>query len=534
MSRPSDMTYAGTRRTWMATTMAAACATWLRPLGAQPPGVRREAIVALGSAPGPFDPAVSPSVEQLVVVRPCYQTLVRRRIDSNGVLHYEPDLASSWAFSPDGLRIRFKLRTDCRFADGRVVDSHAVQFSLNRLKALGRGPSSLVSQVLADVAVEDAFTLVWTLRRPTPLALLAASEKGAAIVNPHIASLGTADDMGSQALATRSAGSGPWQLEPIAAKGVWTLTRNQYAPVDLAGHGALRQVQFREIRDPAVRLLALQKGDVDLALSVALTDLPEVQADRRLALRSGPVSAFTNLAMNTAAGPLRALPLRRAVAQAIDPMAIIRHLRDGRASPFLGPLPAGMPGAAPDSVSVRHDPASARAAVLNQGAEGQRLDMIYPGLSVATDTLAQYLQAAITDTGLVVRLQRLSLPAFIDRVGRGSYDLALMGWVVDSPDPASVLNVWLGRDRIGAGGNYARFDDAQTQSWLDSSLTETDPVARARLLEQAARRANAAVPYVYLFQTHNWLVHDAQLMGVDFDPWDLFRLHPEHWSWRAA
>jgi peptide/nickel transport system substrate-binding protein len=316
----------------------------------------------------------------------------------------------------------------------------------------------------------------------------------------------------------------------VAAKGLWTLERNPHAPHQ-ARDGPLQRVHFRELRDPAVRLLALRKGDIDLAMAIAIQDLPAVQQDAGLRLLAGPVSAFSNLAMNTAAGPLRSLPLRRAVAQAIDPA---RYLREGRATPFLGPLPLGMAGAAPDSYTLRFDAAAARAAVLRLGASGARLDMIYPGLSQTADTLAQYLQAVLADAGLAVRLQRLSLPAFIDRVGRGSYDLAMMGWVVDSPDPASIANVWFGADRVGAGGNYARYRDVEVQRLLDLSLVTTDAALRARQIEQAVRLGNAAVPYVYLFQTHNWLVHRARLQGVAFDPWDLYRLRPEQWSWGAA
>jgi len=490
-------------------------------------------VVGLGSAPGPFDPAVSPGVEQLIVVRPCYQTLVGRRVDDQGVLHFVPDLASAWEASTDGLTWTFHLRDDSRFDDGGAVDAMAVRFSLERLMALGRGPASLVKSMLASVTVVDSRTVQWKLRRSAPLTLLAASEKGAAIVNPRIPGARDDGDWGSRWLSTRTAGSGPWRLQPVAAEGVWTLERNPHAPRG-PDNGPMQRVQFREMRDATVRLLALQKGDIDLATAVAIQDLAAVQRDTGLKLLAGPVSAFSNLAMNTQAGPLRSRTLRQAVASAIDPTAIARYLREGRATPFRGPLPVGMPGAAPDSYTVVFDMTAARAAVAKAGARGVRLDFIYPGLSQTSDTLAQYLQAALSEAGLAARLQRLSLPAFIDRVGRGTYDLALMGWVVDSPDPASIANVWFGADRIGAGGNYARFRDDEVQKLLEASLVSADPGQRARQIESAVRRANAALPYVYLFQTHNWLVHRVGLRGVEFDPWDLFRLRPERWSWSAA
>lgn len=164
--------------------MATTCGgIWPAPADAS---VRDDAVVGLGSAPGPFDPATSPGVEQLIVVRPCYQTLVARHIDAHGVLQYVPDLAASWGTSGDGLTWTFHLREDACFDDGSVVDSRAVQFSLERLLALGRGPASLVKKVLSGVRIVDGRTVQLLLRQPTPLALLAASEKGAAIVNPRI------------------------------------------------------------------------------------------------------------------------------------------------------------------------------------------------------------------------------------------------------------------------------------------------------------------------------------------------------------
>ena len=491
---------------------------------------QKEVTVALGNTPGPFDPATSSGVEQMIVVRPCYQSLVRREISVTGQMRYVPDLAENWKLSEDKLSVTLKLRADAKFDDGSPVDAKAVEFTYMRLVALGRGPGSLIKQLFAKVDAIDKYTVKVTLRNPTSLFLLAMSEKGAVIVNPRIPGALDPGDWGSKWLANNSAGSGPWRLQKSVAKGYWTLERNSYWNGHW-GENALEKVNFREIRDPSVRLLALQKGDVDLALGISIQDLAEVQKDRTLTLLSGPVSAFSNLALNTSAGPLRDKRLRLAIGQALNTKEVTANLRDGHASEFIGPLPTDAPGAVPDSYMVRFAPEKARKTIKELQAENFRFDLVYPGLSPATDTLAQYIQASLADVGLTVRLQRLALPAFIDRVNRGSFDIALMGWVADSSDPASIVNVWFGTDRIGAAGNYARYQDVQTQKLLDASLTITDAKTRAETIAAAVRRVNAEVPYIHLFQTHNWIVHKVTLTGVDFNSWDLFRLKPENWEW---
>jgi peptide/nickel transport system substrate-binding protein len=485
-----------------------------------------EIVVAIASPPGPFDPAIAPSVEQLIVVRPCRQTLLVRQVDANGLIRFEADLARDWKLSADGSRCTFSLDPRARFDDGSLVDAQAVHFTLRRLLALGRGPASLLRSLRAEVQVLDAHTVRIQLARPSPLFLIALSDKSTAIVNPRIPGASNDGDWGSLHLATHSEGSGPWRLQTGRSKGIWTLDRNPHWPVAWPA-SAPQRIQFREVRDPAVRLLALQKGDVDLALGIAIQDLPAAAKDPRLTVLSGPVAAFSNLAMNTASGTLRNLAIRRAIVHAIDTDAIANQLRDGLATRFPGPLPTGTQRAAQP---LSYDMTAARALVSANASDiSKRLDMIYPGLSQTTDTLAQYLQATLADAGLTVRLQRLTLPAFIDRIGRGTYDLALMGWVADSPDPASTLNVWFSNDRIGAGGNYARLSDEPLQRLIDASLTTADARERQQLIELAALRAQELQPYVYLFQTHNWLVHRKELSGVVFDGWDLFRFRPETW-----
>ncbi len=50
----------------------------------------------------------------------------------------EPDLATKWTASPDGLTWTFTVRTGVKFSDGVPLTAHDVAFTYNRVLATGR------------------------------------------------------------------------------------------------------------------------------------------------------------------------------------------------------------------------------------------------------------------------------------------------------------------------------------------------------------------------------------------------------------
>ncbi len=215
---------------------------------------------------------------------------------------------------------------------------------------------------------------------------------------------------------------------------------------------------------------------------------------------------------------LKDIRLRRAIGAAIDVDGIVKYIRGGRASRFRGPLPLGMPGADPALYSVRFDPAEALRLAQAAGVRpGTPLSLIYPGVSPETDTVAQYIQAVLAPLGLAVRLERLSVPAYIDRMGRGSYDLVLMGYVANDDDPASILSNWFDPAKAGVE-NPARYANRAIVPLLTEAARESDPARRAQLNRAIAAKVNADLPYIYLQQTHVSNIVRKDIAGYDLDP----------------
>lgn len=480
-------------------------------------------VVGLGSKAGPFDLAVATGAEQTIPVRAAYETLIRRKTAANGQDIYGPGLALSWHASSDALNWTFQLAKNRRFDDGSVFDAAAVKFTFDRLKAVGRATASQLNATIDRVIVLDSYSVVIKLREPQPLLLAMLSDRVAAIINPRIANRIPDDRWGSEWLATRTAGTGPFRLVAGRGRGIHTLERNPFwanAMRTFPVHG-FERIMFREIPDPAVRRLALEKGEIDFALLPA----DHIAAIRRrpdIKIISGKILAFNNLALNVESPAFQSVAVRRAVRHAIDTRGIIKYIKGGVASEFSGPFPSGMAGAV--AAEPAYDPETAvreaKAALVRTGVP---VRLIYPGVAPETDTVAQYIQAALHPLGLAVRLERLSVAAYIDRMSRGNYDAVMMGFVAQYNDPAAIAPFWFGADQPGSA-NPARFHDTEVTRLLQAAASTNDPQQRAGTYRAIADRTNAAAPYIYLFQNHMSAALRHDLQGFTFDPLDTLNL----------
>ena len=467
----------------------------------------RSLRIALSTPPGPLDPATARSPEEFAPAAPAYEQLVS---PTGG-----PELANTWSQDASRRRWTFRLVPGHRFADGRAVDAAAVKFSLDRVRAIGRGNAGDLIDRIASVEIVGPMAVRITTHTPTPRLTAMLADRSASIVDPRVMVHALSGDRASAWLAANTEGSGPYRLRPTRGGGVILLDRN---PAWTGTRPAFDTIVYRTVADPIVRALSVRRDASDIAVLMPAQGLPQLERDPGVRVVAAPVPAYQNLAFNLDRAVFRDVRARRAVAAAIDTASIVRYIRGGRVSTFHGPLAPGMPGYDPALYPVRFDPACAvRLAHAARVPPGTRVSMIYPGVSPETDTVAQYLQAALAPLGYRVRLERLSIPAYVDRMERGSYDLVLMGFVATTDDASGVLNYWFDPAKAGVD-NPARYRNPVVARLIAQAADEADVARRAVLHREIALRVNADLPYVYLQQTHVANVVRRELTGYRLDP----------------
>ena len=197
------------------------------------------------------------------------ENVYERLVSYNALTNkYNPQLATSWDISSDGLTWTFHLRNGVKFQDGTAFDSAAVKFSYD-LAAKGGVAYHLV--MVDSIATPDASTVVFKLKYGYPLLY-------SLCWTPFIVSPTAVNKLGDNAYQPGgNAGTGPYMLKTVNTTVETTMTRNPNYWGGWSGdHAKCPQIAIiRSITEPATRVQNLEQGVVQL-----IDPTPETDVDR--------------------------------------------------------------------------------------------------------------------------------------------------------------------------------------------------------------------------------------------------------------
>jgi peptide/nickel transport system substrate-binding protein len=322
--------------------------TQARPASAQSAARRSTLVIALDfSDTSTLDPGRVAGYTNPLPTRMAYDPLVT--MAPGDYVTVRPCIATEWAYLPDGKTLRFKLREDVRFVSGRPLTAEDVRFSFARLLTMKYQASQYLAH-LDHVAVVDDHTVDFVLSDPTQplLTIIAAPEFGISDKAAVIEHGGTDVDAADKDTAT------PWLDQNSVGSGVYRLTgwqRNQQISLvrnatSWAGKPGYERVLIRQMSESAAQLLALKRGDVDVAFNLipeqieTLKDSPDIDIVR--------VTSLDFLYMAVSEDPdnpvMQKAAARQAIGYAIDYDGIINSLIGGNAVRPAAFLPVGTNG----------------------------------------------------------------------------------------------------------------------------------------------------------------------------------------------
>ena len=457
---------------------------------------------------------------------------------ASGAAQLVPDLATAVPVPTDGGRTyAFRLRTGIRYSTGVPVRASDLRRALERLyttssqeafyysalqgaAACTQRPAScdLSRGVIAD---DRTGTIILRLNHPDPDLLFKLTLPAAWPVPP-----GTPRTH----LATRPVPStGPYRVAQFVPGQRLLLVRNErFREWSRAAQpdGYPDRIDIRMDNNPSHRVQAVLRGDADLALEIASTNLAPLRTRFASQLRLDTLPDTSFLTFNVRRPPLSDVLARRAVNLAIDRAADARRLGGpGLSIPTCQALPPHFPGYQPYCPWTRkphdgrwHGPdmARARALVRASGTAGAAVNFISP----SNDPIA-----AAASGGLVYALREIGYhprvisdnTQFYWRLGNrhGQWNISDGNWTADYPSPAEFLDYFLtcanyhpddpARTTNGGGFCNARFDRLVGQAEM---LQLTDPAAAQHIWASADHLAVDQAAWVPLVNTG-----DAELLS---------------------
>lgn len=249
-----------------------------------------------------------------------------------------------------------------------------------------------------------------------------------------------------------------------------------------------QKIELVEVKDPTVRVLKLQRGEVDLLQGDLPPELVKyLQGKHDLKVLSNVGSNFSYLGFNFQDPQLAKRKVRQALAHAIDRQAIIDKVmvKDTRLATSI--LPPEHYSSQKQLNSYDYNPALARK-LLQEAGISLPMKLVY---KTSTDAqrvrLATIMQAQMAAAGIELEIRSLDWGTFFDDVKQGKFQLYGLTWVgINTPDIyAKAFN---SQNIPPKGFNRGHFADAE----LDGLLAKEDWAS-------ATQRIHEQLPYVPLW-----------------------------------
>ncbi len=235
-----------------------------------------------------------------------------------------PWLATTWAWSADGLSLSFDLRTDVTFHDGSPFTANDVRFSLLAYRDDYDSALAGMFAFVTDVVVESESRATVQFAEPDGAFLFNAASQ------PMFSAAQYGAQWESRPVGERSISGYDWDAQSPLGTGPWSVAEASDDALTLRRHDAYwaGPAHFDELQlvaedDSAKRIEAWKNGDIDVLPGVRATDLDGLwDEDGRLYVAP---SATTFFAAFNVANPANATPdmmadlaLRQALSLAVD------------------------------------------------------------------------------------------------------------------------------------------------------------------------------------------------------------------------
>ncbi|WP_145413960.1 nickel ABC transporter substrate-binding protein [Paenibacillus xylanexedens] len=385
---------------------------------------------------------------QLFAQSMIYEPLVSYQKDGK----LEPALAESWTISDDGKVYTFKLRQGVKFSDGTPFNAEIVKKNFDSVMKNKKTHSWLgIVGVLDKTEVVDDHTFRMTLTEPYYPVLQDLS-----VVRPFrfLGAAGFPDDGDTSKGIKEPVGTGPWMLADYKQDEYAVFKRN---PNYWGTAPAFDQITVKIIPDAETRVLAFEKGDLDLIYGEGVISLDAFQQlrenDKYVSELSDPVGT-RDLLLNSSNPKLSDVRVRKALQQGFNKKAMVEGVTSGLEEPADTALSKNYPYTNVDLKPIEYNVEQSKALLDEAGwklpaggtvreKDGQKLEfeLIFDKTDPIQKAMGETIQAEWSELGVKVNLTGLELTVQIKRLKANDFDLYFWYNYGAPYDPHSFINV---------------------------------------------------------------------------------------------
>ncbi len=406
---------------------------------------------------------------QYMLARGIFETLTCY----NEKLEPQPELATGWKMSDNGLQLTLNLRKGVRFHSGREFTADDVLFSLRAVQdpkfaALAR---PLALPLTAEA--RDKYTV--TLGTEKPYAAIFDALDGLFIVDRDTAEPG---------FPQKAIGTGPFK-------------QGHRVPGDFArferfddywrGPAPLDGFELRPVPDLSALAISLESGTLDMAWRLSYQDFVRLRNTGKFqALPGAQAAIYYDLTLNTTAPAFKDKRVRQAINWALDRKRFVDVVLRGIVEPTSVPYPRASLAYDTELANKFHkDLAKAKdliaAAGFGQGLQATILTSRKrnPGML----EMAEILQADLRTIGVDLKIDDVDPAAYDGRFETTAFDIAVHTFGRANKDPATLYGaaiVW----HTDPKRNPSRFQSDRYTQLVNAGATTLDRTKRKAIYRE--------------------------------------------------
>ncbi|MGL4392437.1 MAG: ABC transporter substrate-binding protein [Fusobacteriaceae bacterium] len=441
-----------------------------------------------------------------------------RLVEADGDLKIFAGLAESWKYIDDST-IEFKLRQGVKFHNNYDFTAEDVKFSFERIKN-----SPQVANILPNLKVEiidnytiKIITMSKDLKTKIPFGPLLAhlSHPAMSIVSKKLLT------ENPNALKEIPIGTGPYKFESWQIGDKITLARNDNYFQEPA---KFEKLIFKNIPEASNRMIGLETGELDIALTISNFDEKSLSANKKLKALKKPSLSYSYLGINNENPKFKNKKVRAALNYAINKQALIDVVLDGQGIIANSPIAPGVFGYTAKTKSYPYDSQKAKQLLKEAGFEkGFKTKITILPSEQQTATI---IQSNLKDVGIIAEIDSRDPSAFFEFTASGKKELFLSSWGAVTGDANYGLYDMYHSTSRGDIGNRDFYSNKEVDKLLEDGIKIIDQEKRKKIYERVQEIIVDDAADVMLFYRTLIVGTQTNIEGLNIHPTTLHDFYP--------